>query len=153
MKTNPLQHIHEKSPWQDMTTGGVVYGGANSPVVQTGQWRSVAPVFHPELCRQCLRRVQRAVPVDLHRPFRSRAQPRQQRVPRRERQQRALRPADKPRRRQRIGKRRSAVRAAQGRVRHEQSTALRRKAHKAPCPAGREPLAREVPHVGYIHGR
>ena len=54
MKTNPLQHIHEKSPWQDMTTGGVVYGGANSPDVQTGQWRSVAPVFHPELCRQCL---------------------------------------------------------------------------------------------------
>lgn len=54
MKENQLKNIHEKSPWQDMTLGGVVYGGANSPDVKTGEWRTVAPVFHPDKCRQCL---------------------------------------------------------------------------------------------------
>ena len=54
MKENLMRHIDEKSPYQDMTTGGMVLGGGNSVDVRTGDWRTVSPVFHPEQCRQCL---------------------------------------------------------------------------------------------------
>jgi pyruvate ferredoxin oxidoreductase delta subunit len=51
---NLLKDINEKSPWQDMTTGAAVYGGANSHDVKTGEWRTLTPIFHTELCKQCL---------------------------------------------------------------------------------------------------
>lgn len=54
MKANLMEHINEKSPWKDMTMGAVVQGGANSPKVITGEWRTITPIFHAELCKHCL---------------------------------------------------------------------------------------------------
>lgn len=54
MNKNLLKHIHEKSSWHEMTMGAVVYGGANSQDVKTGEWRTITPVFHAESCKQCL---------------------------------------------------------------------------------------------------
>ena len=54
MKENLMRHINEKSPWQDMTPGGIVLGGGNSVDVRTGDWRTVSPKFHADKCRQCL---------------------------------------------------------------------------------------------------
>ena len=54
MKKNLMEHIGERSPYQDMTPGGIVYGGGNSADVRTGDWRTVTPVFHPEKCTHCL---------------------------------------------------------------------------------------------------
>ena len=54
MKENLMRHITEKSPYQDMTTGGIVLGGGNSVDVRTGEWRTVTPRFIPDKCTQCL---------------------------------------------------------------------------------------------------
>ena len=54
MKENLMRHITEKSPYQDMTPGGVVFGGGNSVDVRTGDWRTVTPKFIPDKCKQCL---------------------------------------------------------------------------------------------------
>lgn len=54
MKENLMRHINEKSPYQDMTKGGVVYAGGNSVDVHTGEWRTITPKYHPEQCKQCL---------------------------------------------------------------------------------------------------
>lgn len=54
MKQDRMAHIHDKSPYGDMTAGGIVYGGGNSVSVRTGDWRTVAPVFVADKCTHCL---------------------------------------------------------------------------------------------------
>lgn len=54
MSENRMKGINEKSPWQDMTVGGVVLAGGNSVEFLTGDWRTQTPVWHPEKCKQCL---------------------------------------------------------------------------------------------------
>ncbi len=46
--------INESTPWQEMTVGGEIYEGGTSRLFNTGEWRTVTPVFHPEKCKQCL---------------------------------------------------------------------------------------------------
>ena len=45
--------INKDTPWQEMTPGGDIYEASNSVCFNTGDWRSVKPVFIPEKCKQC----------------------------------------------------------------------------------------------------
>ena len=45
--------LNNKTPWKDLTIGGNIYTAGNAKEFKTGDWRSVTPVFHPELCKQC----------------------------------------------------------------------------------------------------
>lgn len=49
-----MKKIDEKSKWNEMTEGSVQYGGANSPEVKTGKWRTMTPKWLFENCKQCL---------------------------------------------------------------------------------------------------
>lgn len=51
---NYMDKINEKSPFYDLTIGGVIYGGSNSTEFNTGVWRTQTPIFHIEKCVQCL---------------------------------------------------------------------------------------------------
>jgi pyruvate ferredoxin oxidoreductase delta subunit len=53
-KTNLMNGIDERSPWQDITPGGSVYGSGNSAFFNTGDWRTRTPAWRPDKCRQCL---------------------------------------------------------------------------------------------------
>jgi len=53
-KVNKMQNISEHSGWRDVTEGGFVYGEGNSEFFNTGDWRSKAPVWVRENCKQCL---------------------------------------------------------------------------------------------------
>lgn len=39
--------------WQEITPGGTIYTPGNSKEIKTGDWRSVAPKFIEEKCKQC----------------------------------------------------------------------------------------------------
>ena len=45
--------INKETPWQDLTPGGTIYDAGNAKEFKTGDWRSMKPVFHSELCKQC----------------------------------------------------------------------------------------------------
>ena len=45
--------IDKDSTWEEMTPGGDIYEAGNARNFKTGDWRSVRPVFHKELCKQC----------------------------------------------------------------------------------------------------
>ena len=45
--------INKDTPWQDLTPGGTIYNAGNAKEFKTGDWRSMKPVFHEELCKQC----------------------------------------------------------------------------------------------------
>jgi pyruvate ferredoxin oxidoreductase delta subunit len=49
-----MKHISEQSTWREITEGGFVYGSGNSAFFNTGDWRTRAPHWHPDKCRQCL---------------------------------------------------------------------------------------------------
>lgn len=46
--------ITETTPWQEMTIGGEIYEGGTSALVNTGDWRTMTPVFHEEKCTHCM---------------------------------------------------------------------------------------------------
>ncbi len=46
--------INETTPWQEMTIGGEIYEGGTSVLVNTGDWRTVTPVFDAEKCSHCM---------------------------------------------------------------------------------------------------
>ncbi len=46
--------INESSTWQEMTPGGEIYEGGTSRLTKTGEWRSNAPVWAEDKCKQCL---------------------------------------------------------------------------------------------------
>jgi pyruvate ferredoxin oxidoreductase delta subunit len=46
--------IDETIKWQDITPGGVVYGGGTSKAVNTGDWRTKKPIFIEDKCKQCM---------------------------------------------------------------------------------------------------
>ena len=54
MSSDVMKKINEKSPYQELTVGGVVIAGGNSKDFRTGDWRTKTPVFHADLCKQCL---------------------------------------------------------------------------------------------------
>ena len=53
-KINRMEGIGETTPWQSLTQGGFVYGEGNSTFFNTGDWRTKAPIWHQENCKQCL---------------------------------------------------------------------------------------------------
>ena len=53
-KINKMQGVCEQTGWRDLTEGGFVYGEGNSAFFNTGDWRSKAPVWYQENCKQCL---------------------------------------------------------------------------------------------------
>ena len=54
MKSNKMSGINENSTYRELTPGGIVLAGGNSAEFRTGDWRTRTPVFHEELCKQCL---------------------------------------------------------------------------------------------------
>jgi len=51
---NLMEKMTPTTGWQDLTSGAAVYGQGNSPYFNTGDWRSEAPVWHEDKCKQCL---------------------------------------------------------------------------------------------------
>ena len=49
-----ISKITEKSPYQDITPGNVVYGGGGAVDFLTGEWRTQTPVIDWDKCVQCL---------------------------------------------------------------------------------------------------
>ncbi len=45
--------LNAKTPINDLTIGGNIYTAGNAKEFKTGDWRSITPVFKPELCKQC----------------------------------------------------------------------------------------------------
>ena len=46
--------LNEHCTWQELTTGLEIYEGGTSRLTMTGEWRSRIPVWHPDICKQCL---------------------------------------------------------------------------------------------------
>ena len=46
--------INEQSTWQELTPGCEIYEPATARLTITGEWRTMAPAWEPEKCRQCL---------------------------------------------------------------------------------------------------
>lgn len=46
--------INETTSWQEMTIGGNIYEGGTSSLVNTGEWRTMKPVFLAENCTHCM---------------------------------------------------------------------------------------------------
>ena len=53
-KINKMKSINEHSPWTDITEGGNVIGNGNSDFFNTGEWRTRAPIWNQDNCKQCL---------------------------------------------------------------------------------------------------
>ena len=53
MKTKASE-LNEKSTWQEVTTGAEIYEPATSLLVNTGEWRTMRPVFLEDKCKQCM---------------------------------------------------------------------------------------------------
>ena len=48
-----MTEINNKTPMEKMTIGGDIYEAGNAREFKTGDWRSMRPVFHPGICKQC----------------------------------------------------------------------------------------------------
>lgn len=48
-----MTEINNKTPMEKMTIGGDIYEAGNAREFKTGDWRSMRPVFHPDICKQC----------------------------------------------------------------------------------------------------
>lgn len=46
--------IDEKVTWKDITPGCNIFESGTSELVNTGDWRTMKPIFHSDKCRQCL---------------------------------------------------------------------------------------------------
>ena len=53
MRTD-VTKINEQTPHEELTEGLMMFAGATSKYFKTGEWRTNTPVFHAELCKQCL---------------------------------------------------------------------------------------------------
>ncbi len=47
-------NINEKTAWQDLTIGAAIFEPATSLLVNTGDWRTMTPVFRAENCKHCM---------------------------------------------------------------------------------------------------
>jgi len=54
MKKNLMKDINTNSTYREMTPGGAIYGGGNAEDFRTGDWRTDAPTWHEDKCKQCL---------------------------------------------------------------------------------------------------
>lgn len=46
--------INESITWKEITPGGMVYEGGTSDMFNTGDWRTMIPVFIEEKCKHCM---------------------------------------------------------------------------------------------------
>lgn len=46
--------INEQSKWQELTPGCEIYEPGTAAQTITGEWRTMAPVWEPAKCKQCL---------------------------------------------------------------------------------------------------
>ncbi len=53
MRTD-VHKINEQTPHQNLTEGLMVFAGGTAKEFHTGEWRTNTPIFHENLCRQCL---------------------------------------------------------------------------------------------------
>ena len=53
MRTD-ITKINEQTPHQELTEGLMLFGAGTSKQFNTGEWRTNTPVFHADLCKQCL---------------------------------------------------------------------------------------------------
>ena len=53
MRTD-VSKINEKTPYEDLTEGLIMFAGGTAKEFNTGQWRTNTPVFLREKCRHCL---------------------------------------------------------------------------------------------------
>lgn len=49
-----VNKLNLECKWQDLTEGMQIYGEATSLEFNTGEWTSVKPELHEELCVHCL---------------------------------------------------------------------------------------------------
>jgi pyruvate ferredoxin oxidoreductase delta subunit len=54
MMKKRAQDISEQSTWQEMTIGAEIYEPATSKLVNTGDWRTMKPIFNEDKCRHCM---------------------------------------------------------------------------------------------------
>ena len=52
--TLKASEINESSSWQEMTIGGEIYEAGTSALINTGDWRTMTPIFHEENCTHCM---------------------------------------------------------------------------------------------------
>lgn len=53
MRTD-VHKINEQTPHHELTEGLMIFAGGTAKEFHTGEWRTNTPIFHPELCKQCL---------------------------------------------------------------------------------------------------
>ena len=53
MRTD-VTKINEQTPHQDLTEGLMIFAGGTTKLFNTGEWRTNTPIFHADLCKQCL---------------------------------------------------------------------------------------------------
>ena len=53
MRTD-VHKINEQTRHQDLTEGLMMFAPGTSKYFYTGEWRTSTPVFHADLCRQCM---------------------------------------------------------------------------------------------------
>lgn len=46
--------INESITWKDITPGGMVFEPGTSELVNTGDWRTMIPVYIEEKCKHCM---------------------------------------------------------------------------------------------------
>ncbi|SDB33485.1 4Fe-4S binding protein [Eubacterium oxidoreducens] len=49
-----ISKLHEKVRYQDLTEGMGIAGSGNSVQFNTGEWRTIDPIYYADKCRQCL---------------------------------------------------------------------------------------------------
>ena len=49
-----VSSINEKNGWKDIKRGGCISEGGTSMLVNTGDWRTMTPVFIEEKCKHCM---------------------------------------------------------------------------------------------------
>lgn len=54
MSRNLMAGIGPGSPYRDMPIGARIHGGGNSACFETGDWRTMTPVYIEDKCKQCL---------------------------------------------------------------------------------------------------
>lgn len=53
MRTD-VHKINEQTRHQELTEGLMMFAQGTSKYFYTGEWRTSTPVFHADLCRQCM---------------------------------------------------------------------------------------------------
>ena len=54
MSTQRAKDMDENVTWENITPGCNIFEGGSSEMVNTGDWRTMKPVFHADKCKQCM---------------------------------------------------------------------------------------------------